>query len=66
MISSDAHQVDICGTCGLMGYQGYCQTCKKSEGMAKMIIPYAAKLLIQELLSMNVMARLTLEDEFPA
>ena len=66
MISSDAHVVDICGTCGLMGYQGYCQTCKKSEGMAKMTIPYAAKLLIQELLSMNVMARLTLEDEFPA
>ena len=66
MISSDAHQVDICGTCGLMGYQGYCQTCKRSEGMAKMTIPYAAKLLIQELLSMNVMARLTLEDEFPA
>ena len=65
MISSDAHVVDICGTCGLMGYQGYCQTCKKSEGMAKMTIPYAAKLLIQELLSMNVMARLTLEDEFP-
>ncbi|KAL9029020.1 MAG: hypothetical protein Q9196_002698 [Gyalolechia fulgens] len=66
MLSSDAHQVDICETCGLMGYQGYCQSCKKTEGMTKMTIPYAAKLLIQELLSMNVMARLTLEDEFPA
>ncbi|KAI4103251.1 MAG: hypothetical protein LQ339_004354 [Xanthoria mediterranea] len=66
MLSSDAHQVDICETCGLMGYQGYCQTCKKTEGMTKMTIPYAAKLLIQELLSMNVMARLKLEDEFPA
>ena len=66
MLSSDAHQVDICETCGLMGYQGYCQTCKKTQGMTKMTIPYAAKLLIQELLSMNVMARLTLEDEFPA
>ncbi|KAI4184114.1 MAG: hypothetical protein L6R41_004968 [Letrouitia leprolyta] len=66
MLSSDAHQVDICETCGLMGYQGYCQSCKKTEGMTKMTIPYAAKLLIQELLSMNIMARLTLEDEFPA
>ncbi|KAL8814416.1 MAG: hypothetical protein Q9223_006353 [Gallowayella weberi] len=66
MLSSDAHQVDICETCGLMGYQGYCQTCKKTEGMTKMTIPYAAKLLIQELLSMNIMARLKLEDEFPA
>lgn len=66
MLSSDAHQVDVCETCGLMGYQGYCQSCKKTEGMTKMTIPYAAKLLIQELLSMNIMARLTLEDEFPA
>ncbi|KAL6720160.1 DNA-directed RNA polymerase III complex subunit Rpc2 [Lecanora helva] len=66
MLSSDAHVVDICGTCGMMGYLGYCQTCKKSEGMTKMTIPYAAKLLIQELLSMNVVARFGLEDEFPS
>ncbi|KAL8898451.1 MAG: hypothetical protein Q9207_006692 [Kuettlingeria erythrocarpa] len=66
MLSSDAHQVDICERCGLMGYKGYCQSCKKTEGMTRMTIPYAAKLLIQELLSMNIMARLTLEDEFPA
>lgn len=65
MLSSDAHEVDICGTCGMMGYLGYCQTCKKSEGMTKMTIPYAAKLLIQELLSMNVVARVGLEDQFP-
>ena len=66
MLSSDAHQVDVCEKCGMMGYQGYCQSCKKTDGMTKMTIPYAAKLLIQELLSMNVMARMTLEDEFPA
>lgn len=66
MLSSDAHQVDVCAQCGLMGYQGFCQSCKKSGDMAKMTIPYAAKLLIQELFSMNITARLTLEDEFPA
>ena len=66
MLSSDAHQVDVCETCGLMGYQGYCQSCKKTEGVTSMTIPYAAKLLIQELMSMNISARLTLEDEFPA
>ncbi|KAI9815704.1 MAG: DNA-directed RNA polymerase III core subunit ret1 [Pycnora praestabilis] len=66
MLSSDAHEVDICETCGLMGYQNWCQTCKSSKAMVRMTIPYAAKLLIQELLSMNVLARLRLEDEFPA
>ena len=66
MLSSDAHEVDVCEKCGLMGYQGWCQTCKRSKGVVRMTMPYAAKLLIQELLSMNVLARLRLEDEFPA
>lgn len=66
MLSSDAHEVDVCENCGLMGYQGWCQTCKSSKGVVRMTMPYAAKLLIQELLSMNVLARLRLEDEFPA
>ncbi|KAL3417661.1 DNA-directed RNA polymerase iii polypeptide [Phlyctema vagabunda] len=65
MLSSDAHDVDICETCGLMGYQGWCQTCKSTRGVTKMTMPYAAKLLVQELLSMNVLVRLKLEDEFP-
>ena len=65
MLSSDAHEVDVCGTCGTIGYQGYCQSCKKTRGVVKMTIPYAAKLLIQELTSMNVSARLKLADEFP-
>jgi DNA-directed RNA polymerase III subunit RPC2 len=65
MLSSDAHQVDICEVCGLMGYQGWCQTCKSTRGVTSMTMPYAAKLLVQELLSMNVLVRLKLEDEFP-
>jgi DNA-directed RNA polymerase III subunit RPC2 len=66
MLSSDAHQVDICENCGLMGYHGWCQTCKSTRGVTTMTMPYAAKLLVQELLSMNVLVRLKLEDEFPA
>jgi DNA-directed RNA polymerase III subunit RPC2 len=66
MLSSDAHEVDICESCGLMGYHGWCQTCKSSRGVTRMTMPYAAKLLVQELLSMNVLVRLKLEDEFPA
>lgn len=66
MLSSDAHQVDICEICGQMGYHGWCQTCKSTRGVTRMTMPYAAKLLVQELLSMNVLVRLKLEDEFPA
>lgn len=64
MLSSDAHACDICEKCGMMGYHGWCQTCKSSKGVVSMTIPYAAKLLIQELLSMNIKASLKLEDEF--
>jgi len=65
MLSSDKHEVDVCETCGFMGYLNWCQRCKSSRNVVKMTIPYAAKLLIQELFSMNVTARLRLEDEFP-
>jgi DNA-directed RNA polymerase III subunit RPC2 len=65
MLSSDKHEVDVCEQCGFMGYLNWCQRCKSSVGVVKMTIPYAAKLLIQELFSMNVTARLVLEDEFP-
>lgn len=65
MLSSDAHNVDICPKCGLMGYQGWCQSCQ-AGGTSRVTVPYAAKLLIQELGSMGVVVRLGLEDEFPA
>ncbi|SCU89445.1 LAFA_0E18096g1_1 [Lachancea sp. 'fantastica'] len=64
MISSDAFEVDVCTQCGLMGYSGWCTTCKSAEHIIKMTIPYAAKLLFQELLSMNIAPRLKLEDVF--
>ncbi|KAI5838980.1 hypothetical protein DFP73DRAFT_484657 [Morchella snyderi] len=65
MLSSDVHEIDLCETCGLMGYSNWCTTCQSSKGVVKMKIPYAAKLLVQELLSMNVLARIKLEDVFP-
>jgi DNA-directed RNA polymerase III subunit RPC2 len=65
MISSDGTEIDICQQCGLFGYKGYCHTCKSTREVAKMTMPYAAKLLVQELISMNVGVRLQLEDEFP-
>jgi DNA-directed RNA polymerase III subunit RPC2 len=65
MLSSDAHDVDVCEKCGMMGYNSWCQSCQSSAGMVTMTMPYAAKLLIQELMSMNVKASLQLEDEYP-
>ncbi|KAI1368988.1 RNA polymerase Rpb2 [Xylaria arbuscula] len=65
MTSSDAVTLDVCQRCGLFGSKGYCNTCRSSQQVAKMTMPYAAKLLVQELVSMNVGVRLQLEDEFP-
>ena len=64
MLSSDKHECDVCETCGMMGYHGWCQTCQSSKNVVTMTIPYATKLLIQELLSMNIKATLKLEDAF--
>ncbi|KAJ1930397.1 DNA-directed RNA polymerase III complex subunit Rpc2 [Tieghemiomyces parasiticus] len=62
MISSDAFDVFICEKCGLLGYKGWCQYCKSSNGIVTMKIPYAAKLLFQELQSMNIAPKLVLEN----
>ncbi|KAF2243217.1 DNA-directed rna polymeras-like protein III subunit [Trematosphaeria pertusa] len=65
MISSDAHQVDVCEKCGQMGSLGYCKMCESEAHIRHLTMPYAAKLLIQELGSMNVKVTIGLEDEFP-
>ncbi|KAJ7279043.1 hypothetical protein C8J57DRAFT_1712962 [Mycena rebaudengoi] len=62
MISSDKFEVNACQKCGLMGYNGWCTYCKSSKQMAQLTIPYAAKLLFQELMAMNVVPRLVLAD----
>ena len=64
MLSSDAFEVDICEKCGLMGYNNWCTGCKTSEHITRMTIPYAAKLLFQELISMNIAPRLKLGNVF--
>jgi DNA-directed RNA polymerase III subunit RPC2 len=48
MISSDIFEVNACQECGLMGYNGWCTYCESSKKMASLTIPYAAKLLFQE------------------
>jgi len=62
MICSDAFIVDVCGECGFMGYKGWCQYCKSKDNISTLKLPYACKLLFQELQSMNVIPRLRLQN----
>lgn len=62
MLSSDAFEVSVCSVCGLLGYSGWCNLCKSSATVSSIKIPYACKLLFQELISMNIVPRLVLED----
>lgn len=62
MISSDAFEVNACQKCGFLGYNGFCVYCKSSRNVVTLTIPYATKLLFQELLAMQISPRLILED----
>lgn len=58
MVSSDQFSVDVCKECGIMGYLNWCQRCQSATTMARIQIPYACKLLFQELQGMNIIPRL--------
>jgi len=68
MISSDQFEVHVDMASGLMGYWDAHRNCAlspithTSEDMATIKIPYACKLLFQELQSMNIIPRLKLAD----
>ncbi|KAI4125413.1 MAG: hypothetical protein LQ347_005389 [Umbilicaria vellea] len=62
---SDAFRVHICDICGLMTPVANlkknsfeCRPCKNKTKISQVHIPYAAKLLFQELASMNIAARM--------
>ncbi len=68
MISSDAYDAPICETCGLIGtvtsdfmgeYQ--CASCG-SKGVQIVKMPYAGKLLMQELMAMGVSPKIILKQ----
>ncbi|XP_038970823.1 DNA-directed RNA polymerase III subunit 2 isoform X1 [Phoenix dactylifera] len=68
MLSSDPYQVQVCRQCGLLGYYNhklkaaFCSMCKNGDNISTMKLPYACKLLFQELQSMNVVPRLKLTE----
>jgi len=69
MISSDAYDAPICEHCGLIGTTSqldefesvHCQACGKSDvHVVKM--PYAGKLMMQELMSMGISPKIILKE----
>ncbi|GLJ24758.1 hypothetical protein SUGI_0473260 [Cryptomeria japonica] len=68
MISSDQFEVQVCTKCGLLGHynhklkMNYCSMCKNGENISTMKLPYACKLLFQELQSMNIVPKLQLAE----
>lgn len=68
MLSADPFKAQVCRVCGLLGYYnnklkaGVCSTCKNGDNISTMKLPYACKLLFQELQSMNIVPRLKLTE----
>ena len=61
--ASDKYQVYVCKSCGLIASYNdqlhihHCRTCDNRADFAYVEIPYACKLLFQELITMNVVPR---------
>lgn len=62
LVSSDVFAADVCHNCGFLGHSGMCQYCKTLGTVSKVNMPYAFKLLIQELQGMGISMRLTLDQ----
>lgn len=61
MVSSDLFTIWVCEKCGFIKHEGYCKTCK-SKDVCQIDIPYACKLMFQELISMNIKPKINLTN----
>ena len=61
---SDAYRVHVCESCGVIAVAAlrknsfYCQACKSTTGIVQVQLPYACKLLFQELMAMCIAPRM--------
>lgn len=77
METADAYSTHVCLKCGLLAHRKvvvnsdnfpsnkdtyYCKACKNTTDISKIRIPYAFKLLIQEMMSMNIAPRIRVKQ----
>jgi DNA-directed RNA polymerase II subunit RPB2 len=65
METSDKYLVHVCDNCGLFARKVIdsnhyiCDSCKETKKISIVALPYAFKLMVQELLAINIMPRIT-------
>lgn len=63
MISSDEFEAHVCQKCGLLAAAGWCQGCRTGAHISTIRLPYACKLLLQEMSALGCVPRLRLTDQ---
>ena len=72
METSDIYKVHVCDDCGLFAARVidkdyyWCKSCKNSNRISAVVMPYAAKLMFQELMSVNILPRIRTEKSIYA